>query len=60
LLELSILADISRGLSRAEIAEGASCSIAAIKKSIKTIYRKLGAINRADAIRIASSFGLLE
>ncbi|MCL2601184.1 MAG: LuxR C-terminal-related transcriptional regulator [Treponema sp.] len=58
--ELSVLTSISKGLTREKIAEGASLSASTVKKIIKTIYTKLGAINRADAIRIATSFGLLK
>jgi LuxR family maltose regulon positive regulatory protein len=57
--ELSILASISQGLTREKIAEGASFSASTVKKIIKKIYEKLGAINRADAIRIATGLGLL-
>ena len=58
--ELSILAGISMGLTREEIAENASISISVVKNGIKTIYDKLGAFNRADAIRIATNSGLLK
>jgi len=58
--ELSVLASISKGLTREKIAEDTSFSISAVKKIIKTIYEKLGAINRADAIRIATGMGLLK
>jgi len=56
--EITILKGISRGYTRAEIANNVSCSLSTVKKSIKTIYSKLGAINRADAIRIANNLCL--
>jgi DNA-binding NarL/FixJ family response regulator len=58
--ELSILAGISRGYTREEIARASSLSINAVKNMIKAIYDKLGAFNRADAIRIATGSGLLK
>ena len=58
--ELSILAGISQGFTREEIAEEESLSVSSVKNVIKTIYDKLGAINRADAIRIATGMGLLK
>ena len=57
--ELSILAGISRGYTREEIAYDMSLSIYTVKNLIRTIYAKLGAFNRADAIRIAAGMGLL-
>jgi len=58
--ELSVLTGISQGLTREEIASGSSVSINTVKIVIKTIYEKLGAVNRADAIRIATKAGLLK
>ena len=43
-----------------KIAAEYQVSINSIKSTIKNIYNKLGAINRADAIRIANADGLLE
>ena len=58
--ELTILTGISRGLTREEIAQEVSLSLSTVKNSIKTIYEKLGAVNRADAIRIATGMKLLK
>ena len=58
--ELSILTGISRGLTREKIADNASLSISTVKNIIKIIYDKLDAVNRADAIRIATSLGILK
>ncbi|MDR2941857.1 MAG: LuxR C-terminal-related transcriptional regulator [Treponema sp.] len=52
--ENEILADLSHGLSRSEIAAGRGFSINTVKAVINNIYMKLGAENLADAIRIAS------
>jgi len=57
--ELSILAGISQGSTREEIARNYSLSISTVKNIIKTIYDKLGAVNRADAIRIATKLRIL-
>ena len=58
--ELSILTGISRGFTREKIAGDVSLSISSVKNIIKTIYGKLGALNRADAIRIATGLGILK
>jgi LuxR family maltose regulon positive regulatory protein len=57
--EKTLLAGLSRGLTRKEIAQKGGLSVGAIKPLIKRIYSKLGAVNRADAIRIASALGIL-
>ena len=57
--ERTILAGISRGLTREEIAGNCSLSVNTIKSTIRNIYEKLGAFNRADAIRIATEAGIL-
>jgi LuxR family maltose regulon positive regulatory protein len=57
--ERVVLAGLSRGFTRQEIAQKGGLSVGTIKPLIKRVYDKLGAINRADAIRIASASGLL-
>jgi len=52
--ESDVLADLSHGLSRVEIAIGHNLSINAVKTIINSIYMKLGAENLADAIRIST------
>jgi len=51
--EAEILADISHGLSRAEIAKARDLSTNTVKMVINNIRYKLGAENLADIIRIA-------
>jgi LuxR family maltose regulon positive regulatory protein len=51
--ETDILTDLSKGLSRAEIAASRSISINTVKMVINSIYSKLGAGSMADLIRVA-------
>ncbi|MCL2680696.1 MAG: LuxR C-terminal-related transcriptional regulator, partial [Coriobacteriia bacterium] len=51
--EREVLIDLYHGLSRDEIAENRHLSINTVKKALQSIYRKLGAGNSIDAIRIA-------
>ncbi|QQO07815.1 LuxR C-terminal-related transcriptional regulator [Breznakiella homolactica] len=51
--EAEILTDLSRGLTREEIAIKDRISINTIKSFIRTIYTKLDAANRAEAVSIA-------
>ncbi|MDR2258601.1 MAG: LuxR C-terminal-related transcriptional regulator [Treponema sp.] len=57
--ELEVLAELSQGLTREEIAGHLSLSINTVKSVIRSVYNKLGAVNRADAVRLATSLGLL-
>jgi LuxR family maltose regulon positive regulatory protein len=58
--ELSVLVGLSRGLTRQELAKGANISINTVKSVIKSVYNKLGAVNSADAVRIATGMGILQ
>ena len=58
--ELEVLLDLYHGLSREEIAENRLLSINTVKKTLQSIYTKLGANNSVDAIRIALEKKLLE
>ncbi|MDR2746730.1 MAG: LuxR C-terminal-related transcriptional regulator [Treponema sp.] len=58
--ETMVLQALSQGLTREEIAGREGLSLYGIKEIIKNIYRKLGAMNRADAIRIAIDRGFLK
>jgi LuxR family maltose regulon positive regulatory protein len=57
--EAVVLWALSQGFTRDEIARQEQISLNAVKENIKNLYDKLGALNRADAIRIADSMGLL-
>jgi LuxR family maltose regulon positive regulatory protein len=57
--ELDVLTGLSQGLTREEIAEASSLSLNTVKSVIRSVYNKLGALNRADAVRIATASGLL-
>ncbi|MDR2421191.1 MAG: LuxR C-terminal-related transcriptional regulator [Oscillospiraceae bacterium] len=58
--ERDILADICHGLSRSEMAASRGLSVNTVKASIQIIYKKLGAQNTADAIRVAVRRGLIQ
>ncbi|MDR1108865.1 MAG: LuxR C-terminal-related transcriptional regulator [Spirochaetaceae bacterium] len=58
--EMAVLIRLSQGLTREEIAGDSQISINTVKSVIKSIYNKLGAVNLADAIRIAVSKGILK
>ncbi|ULQ60976.1 LuxR C-terminal-related transcriptional regulator [Brucepastera parasyntrophica] len=60
LREVEILQELSRGLTREEIAIKHRISINTIKSFIKTIYSKLNAANRAEAVSIAILNGYIE
>jgi LuxR family maltose regulon positive regulatory protein len=57
--ETEVLTGLSQGLTREEIAGLSSISVNTVKSVIRSIYNKLGAVNRADAVRIATSLGLV-
>lgn len=58
--ELEVLRSMSQGLTREEIGDFLGISVNGVKNHIKGIYNKLGAINRSDAIYIATQQGILE
>ncbi|MDR1931434.1 MAG: LuxR C-terminal-related transcriptional regulator [Spirochaetales bacterium] len=57
--ERSVLSGVSRGLKRKDISVETGLSLNTVRVIISAIYGKLGAVNRADAIRIATAKGLL-
>jgi LuxR family maltose regulon positive regulatory protein len=57
--EAEILANLAQGMTQSEIAGLSSLSINTVKSVIRSIYSKLGAVNKADAVRIAVSRGLV-
>jgi LuxR family maltose regulon positive regulatory protein len=57
--EMEVLANLSQGMTQEEIAGISSLSSNTVKSVIRSIYHKLGAVNKADAVRIAASQGLV-
>jgi DNA-binding NarL/FixJ family response regulator len=57
--ELAILDSLSQGRTTEEIAKDMRISVNMVKSAIRSLYVKLGAANRAGAIRIATTRGLL-
>jgi LuxR family maltose regulon positive regulatory protein len=57
--ETDVLTGLSQGLTREEIAGAAAISPNTVKSVIRSIYSKLGALNQADAVRIAAKRGIL-
>ncbi|MDR2181758.1 MAG: LuxR C-terminal-related transcriptional regulator [Treponema sp.] len=57
--ETAILRLFSQGCTVEEVSDESGLSENTLKSMIKRIYEKLGAVNRADAIRIATSLGLI-
>jgi LuxR family maltose regulon positive regulatory protein len=58
--EMEVLKGLSQGLTREEIARVLLISINTVKSTIRNIYNKLGAVNRTDAVRIATELKLLK
>lgn len=56
---LEILNDLAKGLTSEEIAKEKEISVNTVHSHIKNIYSDLGAVNRADAIRIATQNHLI-
>lgn len=56
--ETEVLQDLSMGFTREEIAATRYIAVSTVKAVIASIYSKLGAVNRADAIRIAAKLNL--
>jgi LuxR family maltose regulon positive regulatory protein len=57
--ETEVLAGLFQGMTREEIAAQSSLSVNTVKSVIRSVYRKLGAVNRADAVRIAAVMGIV-
>jgi LuxR family maltose regulon positive regulatory protein len=58
--EQAVLSGLSQGLTREEIAGDENLTLNTVKALITGLYDKLGAINRADAIRIAAEMGIIQ
>ena len=52
--EIELLRNLSQGLTRDEMASSMYVSPHTVKSMLKTVYNKIGAVNGADAVRIAS------
>ncbi|NLW79388.1 MAG: response regulator transcription factor [Ruminococcaceae bacterium] len=57
--EQEVLQNLAQGLTRDEIGLQMHISVNTVKSMIKSIYNKLNAANRADAIHIAGMIGLI-
>jgi DNA-binding NarL/FixJ family response regulator len=57
--ERELLTFLGNGRTNAEIAEHLHISPYTVKDHASSLYRKLGARNRAEAVRLAQEFGLL-
>jgi LuxR family maltose regulon positive regulatory protein len=57
--EREVLTAILQGMTRVEIAAQTSLSENTVKSITRSVYNKLGALNKADAVRIASGMNLL-
>jgi LuxR family maltose regulon positive regulatory protein len=57
--EKEVLTAILQGMTRMEIAAQTSLSANTIKSITRSVYNKLGALNKADAVRIAASMDLI-
>ncbi|MFP3091026.1 LuxR C-terminal-related transcriptional regulator [Treponema sp. TIM-1] len=57
--EMEVLTGLYQGMTQKEIAGASSLSENTVKSVIRSIYNKLGAVNKADAVRIAVSQGLV-
>lgn len=58
--ETAVLKSMAQGLTRDEIGAQMHISVNTVKSVIKSIYNKLDAVNRAEAVHIAIMNGLLE
>jgi LuxR family maltose regulon positive regulatory protein len=57
--ELDILTALYQGMTQKEIAGQFSLSVNTVKSVVRSIYTKLGAVNKADVVRIAAAKGLV-
>ncbi len=58
--QLEVLREIATGATNIEAAENLFMSPHTVKQHTQTIYRKLGARNRAEAVGLAQRIGLIE
>ncbi len=57
--EVEVLQLVGQGLANKQIAEALSISPHTVKYHISSIYAKLGATNRAEAVRLGIQYGLV-
>ncbi|MDR2109884.1 MAG: LuxR C-terminal-related transcriptional regulator, partial [Spirochaetaceae bacterium] len=57
--ERQVLTGLCQGMTQEEIAVQSSLSVNTVKSVVRNVYGKLGAVNKADAVRIAVSRGLV-
>ncbi|MDR0583771.1 MAG: helix-turn-helix transcriptional regulator, partial [Treponema sp.] len=57
--ELEILGGLARGRTGEEIAGDMKISVNMFNSFLRSVFTRLGAVNRADAVRIAREKGLL-
>jgi LuxR family maltose regulon positive regulatory protein len=57
--EMDVLTGLYQGMTQEEIAGQFSLSVNTVKSVIRSIYTKLGAVNKADAVRIAAAKGIV-
>ncbi|MDR0623889.1 MAG: LuxR C-terminal-related transcriptional regulator [Treponema sp.] len=58
--EREVLSGLAKGLTREDISAETGLSLNTVKAVIRLVYGKLGAKNRADAIRIAINLGFVK
>ncbi|MDR2742091.1 MAG: LuxR C-terminal-related transcriptional regulator [Treponema sp.] len=57
--EQEVLTSLYQGMTQEEIASVSSLSVNTVKSVTRSIYNKLGAVNKADAVRIAAAKGIV-
>ncbi|MGD9560572.1 MAG: LuxR C-terminal-related transcriptional regulator [Oscillospiraceae bacterium] len=57
--EVQVVRYLAQGLTRDEIGQQMHISVNTVKSLLKQIYNKLDAVNRADAVHIATLMGLI-
>ncbi len=58
--ETRVLELVSKGMSNREVAEQACVSVETIKSHLRSIYQKMGATRRTQAVHLAREMGLIE
>ena len=58
--ERMVLQDLAQGLTREEVANKQYISVNTVKSTLRTIYNKLDANNRTDAVSIAMTNGFID